>query len=58
MAVIAMSDGKKMRPKLDTRDRTGTFVGYADDNAGNVYRFINITEICPSRKVGHFKAPC
>ena len=42
MAVIAISDRKKMRSKLDTRDRTGIFVGYADDHAGNVYRFINI----------------
>ena len=41
MAVIAISDGKKMRSKLDTRGRTGIFVGYADDH-GNVYRFINI----------------
>ena len=31
-----------MRSKLDTRGRTGIFVGYADDHAGNVYRFINI----------------
>ena len=42
MAVIAISDGKKMRSKLDSRGRTGIFVGYADDHAGNVYRFINI----------------
>ena len=42
MAVIAISDGKKMRSKLDTRGRTGVVVGYADDHAGNVYRFINI----------------
>ena len=42
MAVIAISDGKKMRSKLDRRGRTGIFVGYADDHAGNVYRFINI----------------
>ena len=42
MAVIAISDGKKMRSKLDTSRRTGIFVGYADDHAGNVYRFINI----------------
>ena len=42
MAVIAISDGKKMRSKLDTRGRTGILVGYADDHAGNVYRFINI----------------
>ena len=42
MAVIAISDGKKMRSKLDTRGRTGIFVGYADDHAGSVYRFINI----------------
>ena len=42
IAVIAISDGKKMRSKLDTRGRTGIFVGYADDHAGNIYRFINI----------------
>ena len=42
MAVIAITDGKKMRSKLDTRGRTGIFVGYVDDHAGNVYRFINI----------------
>ena len=42
MAVIAISDGKNMRPKLDTRGRTGIFVGYADDHAGTIYRFINI----------------
>ena len=30
-----------MRSKLDPRGRTGIFVGYADDHAGNVYRFIN-----------------
>ena len=27
MAVLAISDGKKMRSKLDTRGRTGIFVG-------------------------------
>ena len=42
MAAIAISDGKKMRSKLDTRGRTGIFVGYADDHTINVYRFINI----------------
>ena len=42
MAMIAISDGKKMRSKLDARGRTGIFVGYADDHAGNVYRLINI----------------
>ena len=42
MTVIAISDGKKMRSKLDTRDRTGIFVGYADHHAEYVYRFINI----------------
>ena len=40
--MIAISDGKKMRSKLDTIGRTGIFVGYADDHAGKVYRFINI----------------
>ena len=42
IAVIAISDGKKMISKLDTRGRTGILVGYADDHAGNVYRFINV----------------
>ena len=42
MAVRAISDGKKMRSKLDKRGRTGIFVGYADDHPGNVYRFINV----------------
>ena len=27
---------------MDVRGRTGIFVGYADDHAGNVYRFINV----------------
>ena len=40
--MTAISDGKKMRSKLDTRDTTGIFVAYIDDHAGNVYRFINI----------------
>ena len=26
---------------MDPRGRTGIYVGYADDHAGNVYRFIN-----------------
>ena len=42
MAVVAIHEGKKMRSKLDTRGKTSMFVGYADDNAGDVYRFINI----------------
>ena len=56
MAVIAISDGKKMRSKLDTRGRTGIFVGYADDHAGNVYRFINIQtkQIILSRDIQWF----
>ena len=36
MAVIAISDGKKMRSKLDTSGRKGIFVGYADGHAENV----------------------
>ena len=53
MAVIAITDGKKMRSKLDTRGRTGIFVGYADDHAGNVYRFMNfqMKQIILSRDV-------
>ena len=39
MAVIAISDGKKMRSKLDTRGRTGFFVGYADDHGVEAWAF-------------------
>ena len=42
MVVVAIHEGKKMRSKLDTRGKTSMFVGYADDHAGDVYRFINI----------------
>ena len=42
MAVVAIHEGKKMRSKLDTRRKTSMFVGYSDDNVGDVYRFINI----------------
>ena len=31
-----------MRSELDTRGKTSMFVGYADDHAGDVYRFMNI----------------
>ena len=31
-----------MRSKLDNRGKTCTFVGYADDHAGDVYRFLNV----------------
>ena len=46
IAVIAISDGKKMRSKLDTRGRTGKFVGYADDHAGNVDTSSNRVSSC------------
>ena len=42
MAVVAINERKKMRSKIDTRGKPSMFVGYADDNAGDVYRFINI----------------
>ena len=42
MAVVAIHEGKKMRSKLDTRGKTSMFVGDADDQTGDVYRFINI----------------
>ena len=60
MAVIAISDGKKMRSKLDTRGRTGIFVGYADDHAGNIYRFINIQtkQIILSRDIQWLNSFC
>ena len=42
MAVVAKHEGEKMRSKLDTRGKTAMFVGYADDHAGDVYRFMNV----------------
>ena len=45
MAVVAMHEGKKMRSKLDNRGKTCMFVGYAEDHAGDVYRFLNIYTI-------------
>ena len=42
MAVIAIHEGKKMRSKLDDRGKKCMFVGYADDNTKDVYRFLKI----------------
>ena len=42
MAVIAIHEGKKMRSKLDDRGKTCMFVGYAENHAKDVYRFLNI----------------
>ena len=42
IGVVAIHEGKKMRSKLDTRGKTSMLVGYADEHAGDVYRFINI----------------
>ena len=42
MALVAIHEGKKMRSKLDKRGKTCMFVGYAEDHAGDVYRFLNI----------------
>ena len=42
MAVVAIHEGKTMRSKLDNRGKTCMFVGYAEDHAGDVYKFLNI----------------
>ena len=42
MAVVAIHEGKKMRSKLDNKGKTCMFVGYAEDHAGDVYRFLNL----------------
>ena len=42
MAVVAIHEGKKMRSQLDIRGKTCMFVGYAEDQAGDLYRFLNI----------------
>ena len=54
MVVVAIHEGKKMRSKLDNRGKACMFVGYAEDHAGDVYRFLNIhthTKIIMSRDV-------
>ena len=40
--MVAIHEGKKMRSKLDNRGKTCMFVGYAEDHAGDVFRFLNI----------------
>ena len=42
MAVVAMHEGGNMRSKLDNRGKTCMFVGYVDDHAGDVYRYLNV----------------
>ena len=42
MAVVAIHEEKKKRSKLDNRGKACMFVGYADDHAGDVIRFLNI----------------
>ena len=42
MAVVAIHECIMMRSKLDNREITCMFVGHAEDNAGDVYRFQNI----------------
>ena len=42
MVVVAIHEGEKMRSKQDNRGKTCMFVGYAEDHAGDVYRFLNI----------------
>ena len=42
MAVNAIYEGKKIRSKLDDRGKTCMFVGYAEDHAKDVYRFLTI----------------
>ena len=54
MAVVGIYEGKTIRSKLDNRGKTCMFVGYAEDHAGDVYRFLNIhtKRIIMSRDVG------
>ena len=42
MSVVAIHERKKMRSKLYNRGETCMFVGYADDQSGDVYRLLNI----------------
>ena len=41
MSVVASHDRKKTRTKIEERGRTEMFVGYADDHARDVCRFIH-----------------
>ena len=38
---ILKDNGKKMKGKLKDRGLMAMFVGYADNHANNIYRFIN-----------------
>ena len=42
IAVVDIHEGEKMRSELDNRGKTCLFVGYAEDHAGDVYRFLSI----------------
>ena len=39
---VTIHEGKKMRSKLDDRQKSCIFVGYADDHSRDMYRFLNI----------------
>ena len=47
MVVIAIHEGNKMMSKYNIRGKSCMFVGYADDHAKDVYRFLNI----PTRRI-------
>ena len=40
--ILQLHEGEEMRSKLDNKEKTCMFVGYAEDHAGDVYRFLNI----------------
>ena len=42
IAVVDIHEGEKMRCELDNRGKTCLFVGYTEDHAGDVYRFLSI----------------
>ena len=42
IAVVANHERKSMRTKIECRGKVAMFVGYAEDHAGDVYRFIHL----------------
>ena len=41
MCVVADTDNKVGRTKIDPRDKISSFVGYSTQHAGDVYRLLN-----------------
>ena len=57
---IAQTNHTKQDDVTSKNGNDKTMLGMLQSNSGayGVPETVNLTEICPSRRVGHFKAPC